>query len=85
MSRTMSITVKLYSGLDRELGIPSHDLGTGLIVTVPAGKRLRHVLKRLGMTGLSQFAYFRNGERISQWTKLGDGDEISCLRPSGGG
>ena len=81
----IKVTVKLFSGLARELDVKDHDPSCGLGISVRRGTRLRRILKNMGMKNLSSYAYFCGGERISPWHKLQDGDEISCLRPSGGG
>ncbi|MBN1533877.1 MAG: MoaD/ThiS family protein [Spirochaetes bacterium] len=85
MKREMTITLKLYSGLHKELTREGYDPSRGVALTVAQGTRLKGVLKELRMQKPSSNAYFRNGERIGLWTKLRDGDEVSCLRPSGGG
>ena len=85
MKKTISITLKLFSSIPRDLGLPDYDPAKGLHLSVPSGVRLKKVLKDMGLTKLSSYAYFRQGERITHWAKLADGDEISCLKPSSGG
>lgn len=81
----IQITVKFYSGIDKELGIDNYDMGNGVIVNVKPGIRLRRILKRNGLKKLSRFCYFSNGSRISSWKKFYESAEVSCLRISGGG
>lgn len=81
----ITVTIKLYSGLHRDLNIKNYDLGKGLIINTVNGASLRSVLKEIGMENRSSISYFLNGGRISLGTSLKDGDEVSCLKPSGGG
>ncbi len=85
MKQDITVTVKFFSGIHRELSLEGYDPGLGLSLSVKEGTRLKSVLKGLKLQKLSSNAYFRNGERIGLWTKLRPNDEISCLRPSGGG
>jgi hypothetical protein len=85
MGKEISIRIKFFSGIDKELKLEQYDPSRGITMKIPAGKRLKWALKNAGMTSFSGYAFFRSGERISTWTKLKDGDEVSCLKPSGGG
>jgi hypothetical protein len=79
------ITVKFYSGIEKELKIEGYDMGKGVIFPVKPGSRLRGILKGAGLKKLSRFCYFSEGERISVWKKFHEPAEVSCLRISGGG
>lgn len=79
------ITVKLYSGIEKELKIEDYDMGKGVIYPARPGIRLRSILKSAGLKKLSRFCYFSNGSRISSWEKFYESSEVSCLRISGGG
>ncbi len=81
----INITIKLFSGIEKETTLKNYDPGKGIILEFSSKVRLKKILKDLGLSNLSSNAYFRNGERIGLWSKLNDGDEISCLKPSGGG
>ena len=85
MKSMMTVTLKFYSGIHKELNLESYDPAKGVTVTAKSGTRLKKILKDLGLPKISSFAYFCNGERIGLWTKLHDGEEVSCLKPSGGG
>ncbi len=85
MAALITVTIKLYSGIDKELGLTDYDSGKGIVHQITDGKRLGALLKGLGLKKLSRFAFFRNGERIGTWTRLRNNDEVSCLKPSGGG
>lgn len=83
--KIINVTIKLYSGIEKELTMENYDPSSGVILEFNSRIRLKKVLQKLGLSNLSTNAYFRNGERIGLWTKLDDGDEVSCLKPSGGG
>jgi hypothetical protein len=85
MRREITVTIRYYSGIARELGLEGYDSAKGIALSVRAGTRLRTVLRRAGLRKLSRYVFFRGGERISAWRALKDGDEVSCLKPSGGG
>lgn len=80
-----TVTIKLFSGINRDIGLTDYDPSRGIAIEVREGTRLKKALKRLGMRKLMHNAYFRNGERAGLWTRLRDGDEISCIKPSAGG
>jgi hypothetical protein len=79
------VTIKLFSGINRDLGLSDYDPSRGIELEVREGVRLKKVLKGLGMRKLMHNAYFQNGERAGLWTRLRNGDEISCIKPSAGG
>ena len=81
----ITVRLKLYSGLDKELDLADYDRAQGLFLSIPSGKRLKWALRLIGMKELSSCSFFRSGERITPGSRLDDGDEISCLKPSGGG
>ena len=85
MGKEISIRIKFFSGIDKELKLENYNPTFGVTMDVPSGKRLRWALKIVGMTAFSSYIYFRSGVRVSVWAKLKDGDEITCLRPAGGG
>lgn len=85
MAKEISVRIKFFSGIDKELKLANYDPAAGILMKIPSGKRLKWALKNAGMTSFSGNAFFRSGSRISTWTKLKDGDEVSCLKPSGGG
>jgi len=81
----VKVTIKLFSGINRDLNLTDYDPSRGIELEVRDGTRLKKVLKRLGMRKLMHNAYFLNGERAGLWTRLRDEDEISCIKPSAGG
>jgi hypothetical protein len=81
----ITVTVKLFSGIHRDMNLDSYDLGKGLIIQAWNGEKLKHVLSRIGMQNQSTCAYFINSKRAGLGTRLKDGDDISCFKPSAGG
>jgi hypothetical protein len=80
----ISVTIKLFSGIEKTLKI--HESGkSGICVKAKRGTRLKHVLKKIGLENRKELVYFRNNIRINRWTRLEDGDVVSCLKISGGG
>jgi hypothetical protein len=85
MGDKIAIRIKFFSGIDKELKLDNYDRAAGLLMSIPSGKRLKWALKSIGLKKLSGYAFFRSGERIFPGSKINEGDEISCLKPSGGG
>ncbi len=83
--KEIEIKVKLYSGLHKDARIDHYNPDEGYVCKIPKGSRVRFVVKKLGLPDIYSLAYFCNGQRIGIFTKLHDGDELSCFRPSGGG
>lgn len=79
------MSIKLFSGIPQELELDDYDLSKGIELSVEIGTRLKKVLKDLGMSKLSTCVFFCGGERIAPGYRLQDGDEVSCVRPAGGG
>jgi len=84
-SEPIKIHLKLFSGLHKEVDLKDYDTHRGVVLEVKKGTRLRTLLKSIGMKNRSSNSYFRDGGRIGLWSKLRDGDEIQCFKPSGGG
>ncbi|HOP29787.1 MAG TPA: hypothetical protein P5120_06920 [Spirochaetota bacterium] len=79
------ITLKLYSGLEKESGILNYNPDTGIIINVRKGTRLKKILSDAGMEKFFPFAFFSGGERITLRRKFNESSEVSCLKISGGG
>lgn len=85
MASNIKITIKFYSGIDKELNLQSYDPEKGIEISTTTGTRLKKILKAFELDNISSIAYFSNGERIALRTKFKDGDQVSCLKPSAGG
>lgn len=85
MGEKILVTVKLFSGLDREIPLSDYNRAEGITMEIKRGTRLRKILKAIGMKNLSYNAYFLNGVRIGLWEKINEDSEVSCMKPAGGG
>lgn len=85
MQKNISIRIKFFSDIHKDMQLNDYNPSEGVIMTLHKGKRLKYALKTIGIDKTSPYFYFRDGQRISPWAKLKDGDEISCFKPSGGG
>jgi len=85
MRETITVNIKLFSGIEEESNLSDYDPKSGVDIITNKGTRLKKILKDIGLRKLSDYLYFYNGERVSLRIRLNDRDKISCLRPSGGG
>ncbi len=85
MREKILVTVKLFSGLDREIPLSDYNRAEGITMEIKRGTRLRKILKSIGMKNLSYNAYFLNGVRIGLWERINEDSEVSCMKPAGGG
>ena len=83
--KNFKITIKFFSGLDQEAQIENYNQQLGYSFEITAGSRLRKVIKNFGLNRKGAITFYRDGEKIGKWSKLRDGDTISCFRPTGGG
>lgn len=81
----ITVIVKLYSGLDKILGLSEYQPSKGMEVSLGRGARLRHLVKALGITGKKNLVCFRKGKRVRMSDHLHEGDEIAILLPLFGG
>lgn len=85
MPKEISINIKFYSGLDREIGLTGYNPYKGIDLKVPARSKLKQALKQLGYKHRSYHAIFCNTERSNLRYKLEEGDQISIIIPTAGG
>lgn len=83
--KKIHVRVKLYGGLHKEAAVEGYNQNEGHMITIPKGSRVLHAVKLIGLPHIYSLAYFCNGKRVGVFKKLHEGDELSCLRPSGGG
>ncbi|MBC8179363.1 MAG: MoaD/ThiS family protein [Desulfobacteraceae bacterium] len=84
-NKTISVTVRLFTGLDRDAREVDQNPRDGITFNLPKGTRLRRLTKELDLPDRYSLAYFVNGKQAGLLRKLKEGDEIACLRPSAGG
>ena len=85
MKRTITVNVKLFTGIDKDTKIDNYDRNQGLTIEVPKGTRLKKVVKMIGLTDRYALVCFINGQQVGLRQKLEEGDKIACLRPAAGG
>ncbi len=85
MKNIITVKVRLFAGLDKDVDVKAYDRHKGITLNVPDGTRLKKVVKMIGLSDRYSLVYFIHGERVGLWKKLEDGDEIACLRPTAGG
>ncbi|HPS58526.1 MAG TPA: hypothetical protein PK514_10520 [Spirochaetota bacterium] len=81
----INITLKLYSGIEKELKIHDYNPESGIIVTIKKGTSLRKILRKTGFKKLSRYVFFCCGHNVSVWKRFYQQAEVSCLKISGGG
>ena len=85
LRKKITVTVKLFSGLQKELNIESYNNEKGIDINLRSFSPLISIVKSLGLPRYRSLVYFINGERVGLFKILKDGDVVSCLKPSGGG
>ena len=81
----IEVNLKFFAGIDKEFGLQNYDYMKGIAVIVRKGSRLRSALQKVGFKKKSYYTFFCNTEKVGQFYKLKNGDQISCLKPVGGG
>lgn len=81
----INITLKLYSGIEKELKIHDYKQESGINVTIKQGTTLRKILRQAGFKKFSSYVFFSGGHHISTWKRFYETAEVSCLKISGGG
>jgi molybdopterin converting factor small subunit len=85
MKTIITVKVRLFAGLDRDLNVDDYDRHEGITLNVPERTRLKQVVKMIGLSDRYSLVYFIHGEQVGLRKRLEDGDEIACLRPAAGG
>ena len=83
--QTISITVKLFGGIDLDSGFSEYDPDKGLDLATSEGIRLAKVLKTAGVKVSADTVYFVNGAKTGPRVKMKDGDIVFCMKPLAGG
>ncbi|MBC8438115.1 MAG: hypothetical protein H8D87_00305 [Deltaproteobacteria bacterium] len=85
LKKNITITIKLFGGLDADAGIEGYDPGVGIALCVTNRVRLGKAVKKIGLIRTDSMAMFINGNLAGPKQKLNDGDVIFCMRPLAGG
>ena len=83
--KNITITIKLFGGLDSHAKIERYDPDVGVDLGVPDSIRLGKALKKIGLGKINSMSLFVNGNPAGPRERLNDGDIIFCMRPMAGG
>ena len=81
----ISVKIKLFSGLDRQVKISNYDPDTGVDLQLEKGARLKKVFKTLGLSKSKYTVCFINGEKAGLHANLKNGDVVFFMKPASGG
>jgi molybdopterin converting factor small subunit len=79
----MEVKIKLFGNLGHYL--PPGGNRTSLIRSFPDGTNVAEMLKEIGLAGKTVVIAVVNNTAVDSGYVLKEGDEVSLLRPSGGG
>ena len=82
---SITIHVKLYSGLDQQARISQYDPDSGIDLEIAKGARLKKVFKIIGLSTHESTVGFINGKKAGPGEKLKDGDVVYFMKPVSGG
>ena len=82
---SITVKIKLYSGLDRQAKINNYDPDSGIDLEIVKGARLKKVFAKIGLSKHQAMACFINGKKADLNEKLTQGDVIAIMRPVSGG
>ncbi|MBW1983758.1 MAG: hypothetical protein JRI53_03490 [Deltaproteobacteria bacterium] len=83
--KNITITVKLFGGLDSHAGMEKYDPDVGVNLGVPDRIRLGKAIKKIGLGKTNSISLFINGNPAGPRERLNHGDIIFCMRPLAGG
>ena len=64
MKKVVTVKVRLFSGLDKDVNFDGYDRYEGITLNVPEGTRLKKVVKMIGLANRYSLVYFIRGERV---------------------
>ncbi|MCJ7774736.1 MAG: hypothetical protein MUP22_16555 [Desulfobacterales bacterium] len=84
-SKKITITIKLFGGLDSQAGLERYDPDVGINLVVADRIRLGKAIKKIGLGKINSMSLFVNGNPAGPRERLNHGDIIFCMRPMAGG
>ncbi len=81
----ITVKIKLFSGLDRQVKINNYDPDSGIDVQIVKGARLKKIFKTIGLSRNESTACFINGKKVDVNEKLKNGDVLFFMKPVSGG
>ena len=82
---SITVKIKLFSGLDRQVKINNYDPDSGIDVQIVKGARLKKIFKTIGLSRNESTACFINGKKVDVNEKLQNGDVLFFMKPVSGG
>lgn len=82
---SITVKIKLYSGLDRQTKINNYDPDSGIDLQIAKGARLKKLFAIMGLSRHQSTVCFINGKKAGLNEKLEHGDVVAFMRPVSGG
>ena len=82
---SITVKIKLFSGLDRQVKINNYDPDSGIDVQIVKGARLKKIFETIGLSRNESTACFINGKKVDVNEKLKNGDVLFFMKPVSGG
>ena len=82
---SITVKIKLFSGLDRQVKINNYDPDSGIDVQIVKGARLKKIFETIGFSRNESTACFINGKKVDVNEKLQNGDVLFFMKPVSGG
>jgi len=82
---SITVKIKLFSGLDRQAKIKNYDPDSGIDLQIVKGARLKKIFKTIGLSRNESTACFINGKKVDVNEKLKNGDVLFFMKPVSGG
>jgi len=82
---SISVKIKLYSGLDLQAKIDNYDPDSGIDLQMAKGARLKKTFAIMGLSKHQSMVCFINGKKAGLNEKLKHGDVVAFMRPVSGG
>jgi hypothetical protein len=83
--KKLTVTLKLFGGLDAHAGIENYDPDVGVVLGLPDRARLGKAVRKIGLGQAAPISLFINGNPAGPRDRLNDGDIVFCMRPLAGG
>ena len=82
---SITVKVKLFSGLDSQVIIDNYDPDAGINLQIVKGVRLKKIFKTIGLSRNESVVCFINGKKVDVNEKLKNGDVLFIMKPVSGG
>ena len=82
---SITVKIKLFSGLDRQAKINNYDPDSGIDLQIAKGARLKKVFTIMGLSRHQTMVCFINGKKAGLNETLNNGDVVFFMRPVSGG